>query len=545
MSRALAGHRESVDVAGRPGLRGADPDPEPWKNRAADTERPDEAARLVEASGWAARIGLSESERQHLRQGRERLERAAARQAVYGLSRGYGPLVGYEADSDPFRQADGLLAHLSAGQGAPLPPEVVRTMVWLRLRSMRLGHSGVDVDVWSALATQWNLGLTPVVPQDGSLSASGDLIPLAHAARAAAGDGDVWTAPEASAAGREPAADALRRRGLPAVRWDARSALAFVNGTSASLALAIHNQARLGALVRAGAAVTGRLVALLGASTEAYADGLAAVRGHPGQRHAAALIRSAVGSGAVPDAGRPLQEPYSLRCAPQVLGAVLDQLRLQAEVLSTEARGCTDNPVLVGDEVLHGGNFHAVPVGLAVEQHSVCLHQVAYLAERQLALVVDPHRNGGRPPFLTPRPGPNSGLAGVQMAATAHLAAIRQAGYPASLTPLPANLDNQDHVPMALNGANAVRTMLDRAWWIMGSLFLAAHQLARLTPVVSRPSGDDSVWDWLDRSVPTLVHDRPLAQEVAVAADALQRHFARPPIRLPAVTERPDDEPAR
>ncbi|MFY1671565.1 aromatic amino acid ammonia-lyase [Plantactinospora sp. WMMB334] len=492
-----------------------------------DGGRADQVTPLLRATGWTARTDLDEAERGRLHRGRERLARLVASRPVYGVSRGYGPLVRYGAEPDPFRQADGLLAHLCVGQGPPLPPEVARTMVWLRLQSMRLGHSGVDVAVWSALAAQWNAGITPRVPQDGSLSASGDLVPLAHAARAAAGDGEVWNGFGATAGAPVPAADALRRQGLEPVRWDARSALAFVNGTSASLAMALHNHDRIRALAEASAAVTGRLVTLLGAATEAYAERLALVRGHPGHRLASEWIRSAAGD-VVADPARPLQEPYSLRCAPQVLGAVLDQVRLQAEVLATEARGCTDNPVLVGDAVLHGGNFHAAPVALAVEQQAVCVHQVAYLAERQLALVVDPERNGGRPPFLTPRPGRGSGLAGVQMAATSHLAAIRQAGYPASMTPLPANLDNQDHVPMALNGANAVRGMLDRAWWIMGSLFVAAHQLSLLGPAGSRRPEPAAPWEWFEQNVPGLLRDRPLAAEVAAAAEVVERRFGWP-----------------
>uniref|UniRef100_UPI001BCE3AA3 aromatic amino acid lyase n=1 Tax=Rhizomonospora bruguierae TaxID=1581705 RepID=UPI001BCE3AA3 len=257
-------------------------------------------------------------------------------------------------------------------------------------------------------------------------------------------------------------------------------------------------------------------------SAEHFTAELAEVRGHPGHHRAAELIRRAWRTRRPddPGAGRPFQEPYSLRCAPQVIGAVLDQLRLQESVLVTEARGCTDNPVVAGGRIHHGGNFHAAPIALASDQHAVCLHQLAYLLERQLALAVDPHRNGGLPPLLAADPGRTSGLAGVQIAASSHLAAIRQAAYPASCTPVPTNLGNQDHVPMALNGANAVAAMLDRAWWIAASVAHAVTVIARM-----RGHGDAGLWP---EHTPELSTDRPMATAVATLATRLEQDFAPP-----------------
>jgi histidine ammonia-lyase len=326
------------------------------------------------------------------------------------------------------------------------------------------------------------------------------------------------------------------------VTWEARTALAFVNGTSASLARAMVNHVRLAALARAAAAATGRLAFLLGCDPAPYDDRLAMLRGHPGHRTASAWIRAEAGGGVNPahgdpegsphdgQAGRPFQEPYSLRCAPQILGAVLDQLRSQEEVLAIEATGCTDNPVTFGDDVLHGGNFHAAPVALAVDQQTVCTHQVAFLLERQLALIVDPLRNGGLPPLLARRPGRTSGLAGVQMAASSLLAAIRQHAYPASCTPVPSNLGNQDHVPMALNGANAVAEMLDRAWLIAASVF---HALAQVQLLQHRPIADGGLWGDLARHAPDLSRDRPMAAPVAALAARLEAEFTpcRPDLR--------------
>lgn len=484
---------------------------------------PDTAAALLAEAGWKSRLTLTAEGRQRLVRGRAALLATLSNQHVYGVHRGFGPLADFPADPDPHRHGIGLLQHLMAGQGVPLPPAVTRLMVWLRLRGMTLGHSGADPAVWERLAELWNSAFVPVVPQDGSLSASGDLVPLAHAAFAMSGahDTEAWVR-DGNRWRREPAAVVLARSGLQPVHWEARSALAFVNGTSAGLARALTNHVRLNALAHAAAALTGRIGGLLGVSVAPFEAELAEVRGHAGHHRAAELIRRAWRAcrSNDPGAGRPFQEPYSLRCAPQVIGAVLDQLRLQESVLVTEAGGCTDNPVVVGGRVHHGGNFHAAPIALASDQHTVCLHQLAYLLERQLALAVDPHRNGGLPPLLAADPGRNSGLAGVQIAASSHLAAIRQAAYPASCTPVPTNLGNQDHVPMALNGANAVATMLDRAWWIAASV-------AHATSLIARIHGRVDADPWGEYT-PDLSTDRPMATAVATLAARLEQDFAPP-----------------
>lgn len=480
----------------------------------------DSIARLIRLADAPDGLTLTADQRKVMLSSRERLDKIATERPVYGLTRGFGPLADRAADPDPVAHGTGLIDHLTVGQGPALPPETTRLMVWLRLRGMASGHSAVHPDIWDLLAAQWNEGFIPVVPQDGSLSASGDLIPLAHAAQAAVGngrswrrDGDEWTIESADAA--------LRRLRLEPVRWEARSALAFVNGTAASLARAMTNHHRLEALGRAAAAVTGRLAALLHCDPEPFADAFAEVRGHQGHRAAAALIRREAGRRTEPDPRRPFQESYSIRCAPQVIGAVFDQLRLQQTILVTEADGCTDNPIVFADQVLHGGNFHAAPVALVSEQHAVCTHQLAYLLERQLALAMDPSRNGGLPALLAYEPGRRSGMAGVQMAATSHLGAIRQAAYPASCTPVPTNLNNQDHVPLALNSANIVAAMLDRAWLIIGSLCGALVQMHY--HLCELPAS--GLWGRLADLHPRLRDDRPLADEIVALAVDLERHF--------------------
>jgi histidine ammonia-lyase len=193
---------------------------------------------------------------------------------------------------------------------------------------------------------------------------------------------------------------------------------------------------------------------------------------------------------------------------------------MQEGLLMREALGCTDNPITWQGNILHGGNFHALPVALCSDQQALCVHQLAFLAERQLALLLDPHYNGGKPPMLTPHPGPASGLAGVQIAATSFLAKIRQLAYPATLTALPSNLGNQDHVPMALNGANAVADIVQLAWLILGSLALAVNQWTYLD---RRPIEVRTLWADLAERFEPLHQDRALAAEVRQAAQFLER----------------------
>ncbi|MDI5980597.1 aromatic amino acid lyase [Amycolatopsis magusensis] len=441
----------------------------------------------------------------------------AAGLPVYGLTRGFGPLVRYPADSE-LEQGRGMIAHLGTGQGPPLDPAACRLIVRLRLNSMRKGYSAVSPVFWQRLAGLWNRGFVPAIPREGTVSASGDLQPLAAAALAYSGSGEAWVRNDQGVWSTRPASLVLAELGAEPLEWPVREALAFVNGTGASLAVAILNHESVLRLARAVAVLTGRLAGLLRVNPEPYQPAIGVARGQRGQLEAAEWLRRALPPALERDEARPLQEPYSLRCAPQVLGAALDQLDSVADVLAREARGCTDNPITSDGVVLHGGNFHAMPVGFASDLTGLVLHQVAYLAERQLAVLCDPVLNGGLPPMLTPRPGRACGLAGVQLSATSFVAKIRQLGYPASLTSLPTNGWNQDHVPMALNGANSVAEAAGLAWLVVGSL---AVGIAQLDAMSGGGSGTSRPWPELAALSPPLEADRPMAAEVRAAGKLL------------------------
>ncbi|MBK1787864.1 aromatic amino acid lyase [Prauserella sp. ASG 168] len=444
-------------------------------------------------------------------------KKLAADEPIYGLTQGFGPLVLYSAESE-MEQGSSLISHLGTGQGQPLDPETSRLVVWLRLNSMRKGFSPVSPEFWDKLADLWNRGYTPAIPRHGTVSASGDLQPLAHAALSYTGVGEAWSR---GADGRnvlKPSREVLGELGTEPFEWPVREALAFVNGTGVGLAVSILNQRSAVRLVRAAAALSGRLARLLRANPEHYEDGIGVARGQVGQRRAAGWIRRELPEDLTRDPARPLQEPYSLRCAPQVLGAVLDQLEHAGEVLLREANGVTDNPITFDDEVLHGGNFHAMPVGLASDQIGIALQMAVYLVERQLSLLLSPSTNGELPMMLTPRAGRGCGLAGVQISATSFVSKIRQLVYPASLTTLPTNGWNQDHVPMALNGANSVAEALEFGWLVIGSLGLGVAQLEAITGQEPESSG---VWSELAGISPPLDEDRPMGAEVRAAGGLL------------------------
>lgn len=483
-------------------------------------------AEIVRDASWTAKIGpCSDTDIARMEASGTMVgEHLASGRPIYGLTQGFGPLVTYDAESE-MEQGSSLISHLGSGQGSPLSPEVSRLVLWLRLNSMRKGFSAVSPAFWQRLADLWNLGFTPVIPRDGTVSASGDLQPLAHAALTFAGFGDAWVRDADERWAMRPANDALAVLGTEAFEWPVREALAFVNGTGVGLAMSITNHQSALRLVRAVAMLTGRLAVLLGGNPEHYDEGVGIARGQAGQLVVSRWIRQGLPEDMCRDGRRPLQEPYSLRCAPQVLGAVLDQLTAAGEVLAREADGCTDNPITFDGRVLHAGNFHAMPVGFASEQIGLAMHMAAYLAERQLNLLANPTTNGDLPPMLTPQAGRGCGLAGVQISATSFVSRIRQLVFPASLTTLPTNGWNQDHVPMALNGANGVADALELGWLAVGSLAVGVAQLAVMT---DRNVGTTGLWAELARISPPLGADRPMAAEVRAAADLVSRFIGDP-----------------
>ena len=461
-------------------------------------------------------VTLGPPDRARLAAGRDFLTKVLGDdRAVYGSTTGFGALVGYAGRPDLRDQADNTLAHLGAGHGPDLDPALVRATLLIRARSLAQGASGVSPHVVDALAAMLGTGFAPAVPRYGSVGASGDLIPLGAAAQALRGRGHAYLDGL-----RLPAAEALERAGLTPLPLDGRDALALVNGTSlttAALALALSG-AR--AAHRAAQRLTCLLADLLGCDPQFLDERLIRRFHHPGAVDVAAAMRAAL-VGATPSGTRALQEPYSIRCSPQLLGAAEDALRYIDGVVAADLAGVSDNPLFfpADDAVVHGGNFFGQPAAFAADLLTAVLAQVGNLAERQLDLLVDPARNGGLPPMLAAGPGRQHGLQGVQLAATALVAEIRRDAMPAGMQSLPTNLHNQDVVPFGTQAALRALDQVALLRLICGSLALGLRQAVHVGARRPAGAGTAALLRELEQAIPPIDPDRPLEADVRRAAD--------------------------
>ncbi|GGL94785.1 histidine ammonia-lyase [Streptomyces fumigatiscleroticus] len=436
---------------------------------------------------------------------------------IYGATTGFGALVGYAGRADEADQCDNTLAHLGAGQGPDLPHGIVRAALLLRTRSLAQGVSGVSAEVVDRLAAMFATTFSPAVPRYGSVGASGDLIPLAYATQALRGRGHAYLDGR-----RMEAADALTAAGLRPLALDGRDALALVNGTSVTTAALALARDAVRAAHRALTALTCLLADLLGCDPGFLDEDLLRAYGHPGAAGVGARMRRTL-TGTTPSGTRPLQEPYSIRCAPQLLGAAQDALAYVDGVVAADLGGVSDNPLFFpeGDgtgKVVHGGNFFGQPAAFAADLLASVTAQLGNLAERQLDLLVDPARNGGLPPMLATVPGAQHGLQGVQLATTAFVAEIRRAATPAGMQSLPTNLHNQDVVPFGTQAALRSYDMADLLGLLCGSLALGLRQAVHVG--ARRPTAPrcGELLDALADTLPPVDPDRPLDADVRAAA---------------------------
>ena len=455
------------------------------------------------------------------------VERILARgEPVYGINTGFGKLASVrigDADLETL-QRNIVLSH-AAGVGEPSPIPVIRLMMALKLASLAQGASGVRVETVRMLEEMLAQGLTPVIPCQGSVGASGDLAPLAHMAATMIGVGEIFVDGE-----RKPAAKALKKAGLSPLTLGPKEGLALLNGTQFSTANALAGLFEAELLFQS-ALVTGALSteAAKGSDTP-FDPRIHALRRHAGQIETAAALRDLMATSEIRashlKADERVQDPYCLRCQPQVMGAALDVLRQAAATLETEANGVSDNPLIFpeADEALSGGNFHAEPVAFAADIIALAVCEIGSIAERRIAMLVDPALSG-LPAFLTPKPGLNSGFMIPQVTAAALVSENKQKAYPASVDSIPTSANQEDHVSMAAHGARRLMGMVENATAVLGIELLAAAQGCDFHAPLRSSKALEAVRTLTRGQVPHLDDDRHFHPDLE-AANALVRSGA-------------------
>jgi histidine ammonia-lyase len=461
----------------------------------------------------------------------------ARHEPVYGINTGFGKLATVkigDADLETL-QRNIVLSH-AAGVGDPMPVPIARLMMVLKLTSLAQGASGVQPKTIALLEAMLAKGLTPVIPGQGSVGASGDLAPLAHLAATMIGVGEMIVNGR-----RIAAADALAQAGLTPLILGPKEGLALLNGTQFSCAYALAGLFEAERLFQS-ALVTGALSteAAKGSDTP-FDPRIHALRRHRGQIETATALRDLMAGSAIRASHREgderVQDPYCLRCQPQVMGAVLDLLRQAAATLGTEANAVSDNPLIFADtdEALSGGNFHAEPVAFAADMIALALCEIGSIAERRIAMLVDPALSG-LPAFLTPCPGLNSGFMIPQVTAAALVSENKQRAYPASVDSIPTSANQEDHVSMAAHGARRLTHMADNLANIIGIEYLAAAQGCDFHRPLQSSGTLEAARALLRKEVPTLDEDRYFHPDMAAATQLVTSGALAALTRLPGLT---------
>lgn len=469
-------------------------------------------------------LTLPDSTREGIRASALVVQRAAAGDApVYGVNTGFGKLANQRISA---AQLDTLQVNLirshSVGVGAPLTPDVVRLMLALKAASLARGYSGVREIVIDTLLAVYHAGLAPYIPAQGSVGASGDLAPLAHMTLALLGEGEMLVQGR-----REPAGPVLQQAGIAPLRLTAKEGLALINGTQTSTSLALHALLRFEAVLEAALVVGALTVDAARGSDGPFDPRIHLLRGQPGQIDVAQYYRALLAGSAIRrshlEGDDRVQDPYSLRCQPQVVGACLDQLRHAALVLVREANAVTDNPlVFAADNTLvSGGNFHAEPVALAADACAVAIAEVGAIAERRIAMLIDSSVSR-LPPFLAADPGLNSGFMIAHVTAAALASENKSLAHPASVDSLPTSANQEDHVSMATFAARRLQAMVDNVAHIIGIELLAAAQgIEFLRPLTSSPALEE-VHALVRRACPAMPQDRYLAPDIERATQLVR-----------------------
>jgi histidine ammonia-lyase len=479
---------------------------------------------VVAVARQDAEVVLTDEARRTMADGAAIVQRLAdSEEPVYGVSTGFGSLATTPIPAERRTELQrALLRSHAAGMGPPVEREVVRAMMLLRARTLAMGYSGARPEVAEAILAMLNAGLTPVVPEHGSLGASGDLAPLAHCGLALIGEGEVFAREDERSLG---AGDALDASGIEPLTLTAKEGLALVNGTDGilgMLALAIDDLGRLLGVADVTAAMS--VEALLG-TDRAFAPDLIALRPQPGQAASAANMQRLLEGSPIVASHREndprVQDAYSLRCAPQVNGAARDTLAHARGVADAELASVIDNPMILPDgRVESCGNFHGAPVALACDFLAIASAEVGAIAERRTDRLLDPARSQGLPAFLADEAGVNSGLMLAQYTQAGMVAENRRLAAPASVDSLPTSAMQEDHVSMGWGAARKLRTTISNLGRILAIELVAAARGLDLRAPLEPGAGTAAALGVVRAAgIPGTGPDRWLAPELAAAEE--------------------------
>ncbi len=483
---------------------------------------------------------LAENARPGIEKAAAHIARAAAgTTAVYGVNTGFGKLASVKiAPQDTAKLQENLILSHCCGVGDPMPRDITRLMMVLKLLSLGRGASGVRLAVVDMLEALLAHDITPIVPDQGSVGASGDLAPLAHMTATMIGHG------EALVKGHpQTAAKALQAAGLTPLILGPKEGLALINGTQFSTAYALAGLFSGWRAAREALVISALSTDAIMGSTAPLEPEIHALRGQPGQIAAATAMRALLAGSEIRESHREgdtrVQDPYCIRCQPQVTGAAMDVLEMAGRTLEIEANAATDNPLVLSDgQIVSGGNFHAEPVGFAADMIAMALAEIGAIAQRRVALMVDPTLSFDLPAFLTPKPGLNSGLMIAEVTTAALMSENKHLAHPTVIDSTPTSANQEDHVSMAAHGARRLMPMVKNLNVILGvEAMCAAQGIEFRAPLKTSPPLQAALATFRTK-VAALDNDRYLAPDLAAAAalvseGALSRATATP---LPTLT---------
>src|SRR6266566_2792718 len=482
-------------------------------------------ARIAAVASGQESVSLSSSARQRVEKSRLIVEKIVAEgRTVYGVNTGVGRLSGVRIDPTELRALQlNLVRSHACGLGPPLSIAEARAMLLLRANVLALGYSGCRVTVIEKLVEMLERGVTPVIPEKGSVGASGDLAPLAHLAQSVIGEGEAFFDGQ-----RLAGAEALQRAQIEALQLEVKEGIALLNGTQAMAAvggLALWRAERVARVADVAGAMA--LEALKG-TPAAFEERIHAARPHRGQIEVATHLRELLRESQIRDShvdnDPRVQDAYSLRCMPQVHGAVRDVLAHAREIVEIESGSATDNPLVFADtgDVISGGNFHGAPLALAFDYAAMALTDLMSITERRIDRLVNPDANEDLPPFLTSHPGSASGFMMMQIVAASLLNEAKVLAHPASTDNIPTDGGKEDHVSMGMTAATKLRSIVDNAELITAiELITAAEGLEYRTPL--QPGrGVKQAYEIVRQHVRRLTSDRAMSEEIQTIATAIR-----------------------